>query len=146
MQNQNCDISVKNRQTKSYDFKSCVLTHTKFQKVEFYLSVFHRNITNLISIFSRAKIETYSSFQLIYINHQWIFFNSRCGTCKNKISKIKEKTYPERYFEFRLSKWIIFCDFFFFFSEKLFCENWSAMRTSLFFCVFKKFYKNVTFF
>jgi len=28
---------------------------------------------------------------------------SRCGTCKNNIFKIKEKTYPERCSEFRLS-------------------------------------------
>ena len=49
--NQNCDISVENRQTKFQDLKSCVcvLTHTKFQKVEFTLSVFHRNITILTS-------------------------------------------------------------------------------------------------
>ena len=37
------------------------------------------------------------------MNHLWIFLNSCCGTCKNKISKIKEKTYPERCFEFRFS-------------------------------------------
>jgi len=47
-----------------------VLTHTKFQKVEFCLSVFHRNTTNLISFFFRPIIG------------------------KNKISKIKEKNLP----------------------------------------------------
>ena len=33
--NQNCDISVENRQTSFQDFKSCVCSHTKFQKLHF---------------------------------------------------------------------------------------------------------------
>ena len=41
-----------------------------------------------------------------YVNLLWIFFNSRCGTCKNKISKIKEKIYPERCFGFCLSIYV----------------------------------------
>ena len=49
--NQIYDISVENRQTKFNLLRVCVLTHTRFEILEFSLSVFYRNITILISKF-----------------------------------------------------------------------------------------------
>ena len=69
----------------------CVLTHTKFQKVEFCLSVFHRNITNLILIFFfHAKIETYS-FHLIYLITYKYFLILAAELAKIKFLKSRKK-------------------------------------------------------
>ena len=56
--------------------------------------------------FLRQKRNLQLSIDII-ITYEY-FFISRCGTCKNKISKFKEKTYPERCFEFRLSIFLLF--------------------------------------
>ena len=102
--NQICDISVENRQTK-FNFWNFVYvnTHTRFEILEFSLSVFYRNITILISNFFLCQNRNLWLLIDILITYINIFWFSLPRTCKNKISKIKEKTYPERCFKFRLS-------------------------------------------
>ena len=108
----------------------CVLTHTKFQKVEFCLSIFHRNITNLISIFSRARIETYG-FRLIYESSINIFLILAAEPAEIKFLKSREK--PTLSDVLNFASIYIFNTFFFLkasFQNKIFLvwKNWTLKK------------------